>query len=190
MKNKPDSQYLIPDRLADVIRILVVLAVDKHSFRSEVGLEGILRGKPKSAISWLELANEHPEFFRFNKEQTSIVLLIRFLQKVDVTEGELREPLTVEQTEKLVDQAIALHDKQLARYQRDSSKNAITAAYIAAFSTVLVGVFTWFSSMDSNKDIKTNIEVIEAKLDKLEIEVTNTQKEVIKPTNTPKSQNK
>ena len=157
MKNKPDSQYLIPDRLADVIRILVVLAVDKHSFRSEVGLEGILRGKPKSAISWLELANEHPEFFRFNKEQTSIVLLIRFLQKVDVTEGELREPLTVEQTEKLVDQAIALHDKQLARYQRDSSKNAITAAYIAAFSTVLVGVFTWFSSMDSNKDIKTNL---------------------------------
>jgi hypothetical protein len=96
-------------------------------------------------------------------------------------EGDLREPLTVDQTQKLVDQAIELHDRQLARYQRDSSNNAIKAAYIAAISTIIVGLLSWFISIDSNKDIKTDIEIIKNKIDKLEANGT-----LLKKSNFPK----
>ncbi|WP_298307969.1 hypothetical protein [Flavobacterium sp.] len=171
MSKKVDNHYLKPDRLADVIRLLVVLSVDKHSFRSEEGLTGIHRDNPKSANNWLELAQEHPEFFRFNKEKTSIILLIRFLQKVDVLDGELREPLSVDQTQKLVDQAIELHDKQLARYQRDSSKNAIVAAVIAAISTIIVGLITLYSTTNSNKELKNDLEILKKKLNEIEVKI-------------------
>ena len=168
MIKKETYHYLKPNRLADVIRLIVVLSVDKHSFRSEEGLSGIFRDNPKSAESWLDLANEHLEFFRFNKEKTTIILLIRFLQKIDISEGELREPLSVDQTQKLVDQAIELHDKQLARYQRDSSKSAVTAAIIAAISTIIVGLITLLNSADSNNDLKKDLKIIKEKLNKIE----------------------
>jgi hypothetical protein len=73
MNRKNDNHYLIPDRLADVICLIVVLSVDKHSFRTESRVEEILRDNPKSAATWLVLAKDHPEFFRFNKEKDSII---------------------------------------------------------------------------------------------------------------------
>ena len=170
MKGKnTDNFYLLPNRLTDLIRLLVVLAVDKHSFRSEDGLSGILRDTPRSSTKWLDLAKEHPEFFRFNKEFTSICLLIRFLQKVDVADGELRDPLTVDQTQKLVDQAISLHDKQLARYQRNSFRFPMYGAIAAAIVSLVVGLVNIYSLVSNNDKTDKKFEVITQKLDSFKI---------------------
>jgi len=165
MKKIKDNSYIITHRLTDIIRLIVVLSVDKHSFRSEDGLVSILHGKPKSVNSWLELAKEHQEFFRFNKEEDKIVLLIRFLQNVEVAEGELRPPLSVEETQKLVDQSIELHDKELARYQRDSAKTAIHAAYISAAAIIIVGLITCWVTANTNTDMENDIKIIKQKLE-------------------------
>lgn len=163
-----DNCYLIPNRLSDVIRLIIVLSVDKQNFRKEEGLTGTLRDTPKSGDSWLEIAKDHPEFFRFGKDKLSIVLLIRFILMKDVEDGELRPPLSVDQTQKLVDQAISLHDKQLARYQRNSFKTAIWAAYIAAAATLIAGVISYAIAIHSNQDFKTDIEIIKSKLETME----------------------
>jgi hypothetical protein len=167
-KEENEYCYLIADRLSDVIRLVVVLSVDKYSFRSEEGLNGILQDVPKSDSTWLNLAKQHPEFFRFNRERNSIILLIRFLQKVDVAEGELRDPLSVDQTQKLVDQAIALHDKQLARYQRDSYKTVTTSAYITAGAAIIVGIISLIISLSANnKNLEKDIKEIKTKIDSI-----------------------
>lgn len=170
MKIKHDNSYLQSNRLSDVIRLLVVLAVDKQNFRTEQGINGRLQDNPKSASTWLELAKDHPEFFRFNKDKTSIILLIRFIQKVDVEDGETRDPFSVEETQKLVDQAISLHDKQLARYQRDSYKTTITAAYIAAGATIITGIIALFIAMSSNHETEN----IKKQLDNISKEISKT----------------
>lgn len=162
------TYYLLPNRLSDVIRLIVVLACDKQSFRTESGLEGMLRSKPLSADNWLTLAGEHPEFFRPNKENNKTVLLIRFIQKVDTHEGEVREVLSVDQTQKLVDQAIALHDKQLARYQQDSHKAPVIAAYIAAGAAVIVGIITWITSFYLNVEYKKDINTLKTEIKKIQ----------------------
>jgi hypothetical protein len=164
-KNQPDNIYLYPNRLSDVIRLIVVLAVDKHSFRTESGLNSILRDLPKSSDGWLLLAKDHPEFFRFNKDASSIVLLIRFIQKVDIAEGELRDPLSVDQTQRLIDQAIALHDRQLARSQKHAYKIPIRAAIIAALSTLIVAIFTWYTTLSKEKTITDSINKLDHKID-------------------------
>lgn len=166
MNTKPDTNYLIPDRLADVIQLINALSVTKHNFRKEEALNNDLRGKPKSANGWFAIAKDHPEFFRFNKEKTCIVLAIRFLLNMHRVNDELRPPLSFDQSIKLVDQAIALHDKQLARYQRDSSKTAVLAAYIAAFATVITGIISYIIAIQATADIKSDLTIIKEKIEK------------------------
>lgn len=173
-KHSKDNVYLLPNRLSDLIRLLVVLSVDKHSFRTEQGLTGILRDTPRSSKKWLELAKEHPEFFRFNKDFTSICLLLRFLQQVDVPDGELREPLSVDQTQKLVDQAIALHDKQLARYQRNGFRFPMYGAIAAAIVSLVVGLLNIYSLLSNNDKTDKKYEVITQKIDSLKSFQQNT----------------
>jgi len=62
------SDYLLPGRVADVLALLQVLAMDEHAHRSENGLTSELQGPPRSAKSWSALAQKHPEFFRVNPE--------------------------------------------------------------------------------------------------------------------------
>lgn len=171
-----DIIYLQPNRLSDVIRLIVVLAADKHSFRSEDGLTSILKDKPKSSASWIALAKEHPEFFRMNKDSSSIVLLLRFIQKVDIAEGEFRDPLTVDQIQKLIDQAISLHDKQLARSQKNAYKLPVITALIAAGVTLLVAVFNWYTTKDTNKDVNKNILELSKKIDSVILKTNNSSK--------------
>jgi len=71
-----DKQYLNPFRLADVLALLQVLALDEHTHRSEEGLKSELQGAPKSGASWTEIASVHPEFFRVRPEGTHTVSLV------------------------------------------------------------------------------------------------------------------
>ena len=71
-----DRQYLNPSRLADVLGLIQVLALDDNTHRSEEGLRSELQGSPKSGASWTEIARAHPEFFRVRPEGEHVVSLI------------------------------------------------------------------------------------------------------------------
>lgn len=151
--------YLKQDRLSDVLRLISVLAIEERwSFRKSDGLDGTLNGKPKSAKDWFEIAKEHPEFFKFNAEGNAIVLLLRFLNRETENGQEKYSPLTIDQAQKLIDQAILLHDKQIVRFQRNSFLVPILTAIITALSTGLISYYTLKSSNISIKRVETKVE--------------------------------
>jgi len=160
--------YLKKNRLSEVIRLIAILAKDqKYSFRTETGLQKALNGAPKSAGVWFELASEHPEFFKFNQGMSTVVLLMRFLNQPEADE-ESYEPLNIDQTQKLIDQAIALHDKQIARYQRNNFMIPLWSSTIAAIVTIVVAILTF----SSNASLKDKLQRLNEKLDKIELEET------------------
>ena len=78
LPNDAERQYATPERLADVMALIQVLALDKNLYRSEDGLRDELKGGPRSTDSWKSLAEEHPEFFRVDPEaQFQMVLIAR-----------------------------------------------------------------------------------------------------------------
>jgi hypothetical protein len=132
-----ERQYLRPERLADVMALIQVLALDKDSHRSEEGLLVELQGSPKSATSWRDLALEHPEFFRVKKEGLhGVALVARHVLPIN---EDKREPLSPEFTGHLLNSAIELHDRQIRRNDRWTYQIPIWAAFIAGiFSLVAV----------------------------------------------------
>ena len=113
--------YLKPNRLADVLALIQVLAFDEKAHRSINGLKIELQGIPKSGKSWREIAEEHPEFFRFNKEKfdkegndgNTISLIARHVKNKN--EEDLINRLSVELTKTFFETAVLLHDKQKER---------------------------------------------------------------------------
>lgn len=162
--------YLKKNRLSDVVRLISVLAIEnKWTFRNSDGLNKTLNGKPKSAKEWFDVAQEHPEFFKFNTEGNAIVLLIRFLNRTTEENQEKYPPLTIDQAQKLVDQAILLHDKQISRFQRNSFLIPILTAIIAALATGLVSFFTINSSNANIKNVERKIDEIDKKIDQINV---------------------
>jgi hypothetical protein len=62
------SRYTSTGRLADVIALIQLLAFAPHTRRSEQGITEQLKGKPQSADSWLNIGQQHSEFFRVSSE--------------------------------------------------------------------------------------------------------------------------
>src|SRR5262249_27749825 len=62
------QQYVRPDRLADVLALIQLLALDPLTQRSEGALLKELQGPPRSAESWRVVAKDHPEFFRVDEK--------------------------------------------------------------------------------------------------------------------------
>jgi len=150
MKIFAKYEYLKPNRLSDVIRLISVLGVDEaYSFRKNDSLTTTLNGKPKSGKDWFEIAKEHPEFFKFNIAGDTVVLLFRAIVKLD--ENGKRAPLSIDQTQKIIDQAISLHDKQIARLQKNSFLMPILTAIIASLTT---GLVTYYSLKNNKEDLK------------------------------------
>ena len=117
---KPTS-YSDPNRLADVMALIQVLAQAEYARRSEKGLTAQLQGTPKSATTWTSLAEGHREFFRVRlpdaeKPEASLALISRHVLPKDA-QG-VRKPLTPEVTAKLLEIAISLHDREVTRKQR------------------------------------------------------------------------
>ena len=111
-----DKQYLNPHRLADVLGLIQVLALDEHSHRSEEGLQGELQGQPKSGNSWTEIARAHPEFFRVRPQGDHTVSLIA-RHVFPKNERGVRE-LPADFTGQLIATAVDLHDRQIKRSER------------------------------------------------------------------------
>jgi hypothetical protein len=144
------SQYLISNRLSDITRLISVLGIyEETSFRKNEGLDITLNGKPRSGKEWFEVAKEHPEFFKLNNDTNTITLLIRFLKRIKVNDKYEYPKLSVEETQNLINQAITLHDKQIARFQ------LLIPVYLALLALVL--------NLIPNNDLKK----LEKKIDNL-----------------------
>lgn len=147
--------YLKTNRLADVLALIQVLALDKHAHRSESGLIDELQGKPKSGDKWENIASEHPEFFRVKgdgERKTSLVSR-HVLPKVN----NVRE-LPIEFTHKLLETAIQLHDKQILRNERWKYWIPIYAVLITGFITLIVTFYN--PSPENDQHVKDPIEII------------------------------
>jgi len=135
--NRPLKAYLKDRRLADVLALIQVLALDKSAHRSEAGLQEELQGIPSSASEWSDVAREHPEFFRVGIRGTHVVSLTS--RHVLPEEDGKRPYLPPEFTYKLIQTAIELHDRELRRAER---WNFLIAALIAMVTSVGVTLIT------------------------------------------------
>src|SRR6266513_1177712 len=70
------SSYVTAGRLADVLALIQVLALDEYAHRSEDGLASELQGPARSAQSWRAVAERHPEFFRVGPTSENRISLI------------------------------------------------------------------------------------------------------------------
>lgn len=115
-KKAEEKQYLNPSRLADVLGLIQVLALDEHAHRSEEGLQSELQGPPKSGCSWTEIARAHPEFFRVRPEgEHSVSLIARHV--LPKNHQGVRE-LPSDFAGQLISTAVDLHDRQVKRSER------------------------------------------------------------------------
>lgn len=129
------SSYLASDRLADVLALIQVLALDKDSHRSESGLKDELRGAPRSVDSWAQLAEAHPEFFRVAEDaKFGISLVARHVLPRDDTGY---RPLPADYASKLLQLAVDLHDRAIRRSQ-------YWHVWIPLIVALTAGVFTLF----------------------------------------------
>jgi hypothetical protein len=127
-----DKEYLVPNRLGDVLALIQVLALDEHSHRSEDGLNSELQGPPKSAGAWTDVARKHPEFFRVRPESTHGVSLVSRHVLPKDEQGVRRLPSDF--VGQLIAAAVDLYDRQVKRAERWTYLVPIWVA-------LLVGIF-------------------------------------------------
>ena len=136
--SRKDRKYADINRLADVMALIQVLALDKHSHRSEKGLSKELQGLPESANSWTEVAASHPEFFRVQAEKDHSVALIARHATPPNDQGVCE--LDPEFVGKLLEAAIELHDRQIRQRERWTHLIPIWVAIIAGFFSI-IGIY-------------------------------------------------
>ena len=130
---RPLKAYLKQGRLADVLALIQVLALDKSAHRSEAGIQEELQGVPASASEWRELAREHPEFFRVRQRGDHVVSLTA--RHVLPREEDRPPQLPPEFVHKLMETAIELHDRELKRSEK---WNYLIPAIVAAITSVII----------------------------------------------------
>lgn len=132
------TSYLKNGRLGEVLALIQVLAFDKFTNRSERGLCTELKNSPASADSWLALAKQHPEFFRERKDSASqdrVSLIARYVvPSTRQNNKRIRPQLDAALTNKLMEIAIELHDRQRIRSER--WQFAVTQLVAAALAFV------------------------------------------------------
>ena len=138
MKSK--RPYLIENRLSDVLALIQVLALDKHTHRTEDGLQDELQGNPKSAENWTVLAQGHPEFFRVAVDkQNKISLVARHVIEADEQGASELSPDLIK---KLIEVAIELHDRQKERSDSWKVWLPIIAVVIVGLANIIVTLTT------------------------------------------------
>lgn len=140
--------YTTPDRLADVLALIQVLALHGYRHRSEAGLNEDLQGGPRSSKNWTEVARQHPEFFRVSDaDKLGISLVATHVLPKD--ENNQRK-LPAGFLDTLLQTAITLHDRQLDRKHHWRAYIPIVVAITAGIFTIF-GVFlkAWFDSSPS-----------------------------------------
>ena len=150
------SPYLIDNRLADILAAIPVLATYKWATRTpERWTESL--GAPISAPTWLEVFQQHPEFFRVNDEgkvtsrwrhgldrNVSVsngrelsAYELEALSPDEIANDLTRRPLDAAQVEALLKTAIELHTRGIAHVQE---KRWLTPLLFALLGIVLGAV--------------------------------------------------
>ncbi|MDB5125963.1 hypothetical protein [Mucilaginibacter sp.] len=160
------KRYTQEGRLADVITLISLLSVDVHAFRTISNLNDALRGKPQSSENWEDIANKHPEFFRFNGKRDCIALLIRSYFAEDL-KGH-RQVLSVIETQKLIDTAISLHDKEILLKQKNGYLYSFIGSLIVAVIAVSGVIFSTVYSNRSNNIVLQKIDSLNTKIQRIE----------------------
>jgi hypothetical protein len=143
---RPIASYLQNGRLADVLALIQVLAYDRSAYRTESGLDEELQRKPQTGGTWMDLAGEHPEFFRVRrnpeKEPRAAILSRYVLDREKLADGDYKHPaLSPVVANKLMELAIELHNKQLDRKRRFMSVILpMCVAIIAAAASITSAV--------------------------------------------------
>lgn len=142
MKKGP---YTKAGRLADVMALIQVLALDPDTKRSEDGMTKELQGSPSSAESWFDVAKEHREFFRVNPNlESSMSLVSRYVLP---KEGDKRPALSPDFTAALLQTAITIHDRQTSAAERWKSFMPLWAALIGGiFGTLSTLATLWLKT--------------------------------------------
>ena len=133
-------KYSNPNRLADVMALIQVLALDPYAHRSEKGLVDDLQGRPRSSDSWTTVAHEHPEFFRVRSDEKHGLSLVAG-HVLPVGDAGGRE-LPIEFTGKLLEAAINLHDREVARRDRMKYLIPLIVAILTAAGGVIAAVLS------------------------------------------------
>jgi len=126
-------------RLADVLALIQVLALDPYTRRKETGIERELQGFPLSATDWFEIAKEHREFFRVSPgDAAGLSLVARYV--LPHPEGAERPPLSPDFTSTLLQTAITLHDRQVSAAERWKT-------YMPLWAAIIGGLFGTLSTL-------------------------------------------
>ena len=138
-----DAPYTKTGRLADVLALIQVLALDQYSRRKETGIERELQGPPASAKDWFTVAREHRELFRVSPEDTAgLSLVARYVLPHET--GQERPILESEFVSALLQTAITLHDRQVSAAERWKSLVPLWAALIGGiFGTLSTLATLW-----------------------------------------------
>jgi hypothetical protein len=128
------NPYLKDQRLQDVVGALQFLAAYKIYKQTPAEWLERLEYKPRSATTWTEIFNEHPEFFRTNDEgQVSLV----WRKALESPEGK-RPPMSQAQVSTLIGVALDFHSKAHDAI-RDSRWWIPVACAVLAFCGGLAG---------------------------------------------------
>ena len=104
--------YLKKNRIEEVLALIQTLFLSENATRSEDFLIKVLQGNPKSAKSWTEIVNEHPEFFRFNSNNEVRNPISLIARNSHHHNRKMNESLPIDVMFKLFDTAILIFEKQ------------------------------------------------------------------------------
>jgi len=140
------ARYTMEGRLSDVICLLTALAlVENYAFRSNEGITNLLHSNPRSAKEWHSIVEEHPEFFRFATGKMFASLLIRSYSVI-IGQAQERNPLTVDQTQKLIDSAIVLYEKEKLHFDKIADVELGKKQYRITLSISIITIVLSFLS--------------------------------------------
>lgn len=128
--------FLKAHRLQDIIALIQILALREYSHRSNEGLNADALGGPKSSKSWIEIAEEHPEFFRLDPDaKNALSLVARHALPAHAKDTD-RSTLAAD----LIRIAIELHDRQEQAAHRWQALIPLFGAALTA-AVALVGLW-------------------------------------------------
>jgi hypothetical protein len=169
---KEIPRYTLAYRLNDVIALITVLALDKTAFRTEDGLKSSLRSNPVTVENWFKIVEAHPEFFRTNGGKTHIALLLRSYFEEDDKDGvKSRAALTTDETQKLIASAFSLHDKELARLQKNAYKVPIRTAVISGIFLIVISLINSSVALYTNHTNTKDIDSLKASTQRIELKL-------------------
>ena len=138
------SPYLKAGRLADVLALIQVLALDEHAVRREVGVTREIQGAPTSGADWYAVAKDHREFFRVKPDtEHGLSLVARYV--LTETDGK-RPALEPSFVAALFQTAITLHDRAVSKAEWWKAWMPLLAALIGSiFGTLSTLGTLWLS---------------------------------------------